>query len=283
MSTDRFRTKKRLGQHFLTDKNVLSNIVTAFPASPNDWVLEIGPGTGALTQYLWPRYPRLELVEVDAEAVAVLNERFKGVLIHQQDILKVNLQELIPQQLDADRVDADRVDADRVDADREVAKSKNFVIGNLPYYITSPILFGLLEHRSRLAGALLMMQKEVAQRLVAVPRTKDYGILSVQTQLMSSPEYLFDVKPGSFSPPPKVTSAMVYVHFDKPSLASSDKMLKAVVRTAFNQRRKKLSNALKSMIQGIDCSQFDLDVRAEEWTPDIYAEFAAYLEAYDSD
>lgn len=274
MSTDRFRTKKRLGQHFLTDKNVLSNIITAFPATSNDWVLEIGPGTGALTQYLWPRFPRLELVEVDAEAVAVLNKRFEGVLIHQQDILKVNLQELIPLQSDADRVDADRVDADQ-----ETAKPKNFVIGNLPYYITSPILFGLLEHRSRLAGALLMMQKEVAQRLVAIPRTKDYGILSVQTQLMSSPEYLFDVKPGSFSPPPKVTSAMVYVHFDKPALACSDKMLKTVVRTAFNQRRKKLSNALKSMIQGVDCSHFDLDVRAEEWTPDIYAEFATYLEA----
>ena len=274
MSMDRFRTKKRLGQHFLTDKNVLSNIVSTFPASPNDWVLEIGPGTGALTQYLWLRYPRLELVEVDAEAVAVLNERFEGVLIHQQDILKVNLQELIPEQLDANQVDADRVDADQ-----EAAKPKNFIIGNLPYYITSPILFALLEHRSRLAGALLMMQKEVAQRLVAKPRTKDYGILSVQTQLMSSPEYLFDVKPGSFSPPPKVTSAMLYVHFDKPALACSDKMLKTVVRTAFNQRRKKLSNALKSMIQGVDCSHFDLDVRAEEWTPDIYAEFAAYLEA----
>jgi|TARA_A100001015_G_scaffold73781_1_gene81855 16S rRNA (adenine1518-N6/adenine1519-N6)-dimethyltransferase len=264
MSTDRFRIKKRLGQHFLTDKNVLSNIVTAFPATSNDWVLEIGPGTGALTQYLWPRYPRLELVEVDAEAVAVLNERFEGLLIHQQDILKVNLQELIPQQLVADQ---------------EAAKPKNYVIGNLPYYITSPILFGLLAHRSRLAGALLMMQKEVAQRLVALPRTKDYGILSVQTQLMSSLEYLFDVKPGSFSPPPKVTSAMVYVHFDKPALACSDKMLKTVVRTAFNQRRKKLSNALKCMIQGVDCLHFDLDVRAEEWTPDIYAEFAAYLEA----
>ncbi len=274
MNMDRFRTKKRLGQHFLTDKNVLSNIVSTFPASPNDWVLEIGPGTGALTQYLWPRYPRLELVEVDAEAVAVLNERFEGVLIHQQDILKVNLQELIPEQLDANQVDADRVDADQ-----EAAKPKNFIIGNLPYYITSPILFALLEHRSRLAGALLMMQKEVAQRLVAKPRTKDYGILSVQTQLMSSPEYLFDVKPGSFSPPPKVTSAMLYVHFDKPALACSDKMLKTVVRTAFNQRRKKLSNALKSMIQGVDCSHFDLDVRAEEWIPDIYAEFAAYLEA----
>ncbi|MBK97435.1 MAG: ribosomal RNA small subunit methyltransferase A [Balneola sp.] len=268
MSTDQFRTKKRLGQHFLTDKNVLSNIISAFPATSNDWVLEIGPGTGALTQYLWPRYPRLELVEVDAEAVEVLKGQFKGVTIHQEDILKVKLLELIPEQLDAKRVYTNQ----------KVVNPKNFVIGNLPYYITSPILFVLLEHRIRLAGALLMMQKEVAQRLIAIPRTKDYGILSVQTQLMSTPKYLFDVKPGSFSPPPNVTSALVYVHFDKPSLGYSDKMLKDVVRTAFNQRRKKLSNALKAMIKGIDCTSFDLNVRAEEWTPDIYAEFTAFLE-----
>ena len=108
MSMDRFRTKKSLGQHFLSDKNVLSNIISAFPATSNDWVLEIGPGTGALTQYLWPRYPRLELVEVDAEAVAVLNERFEGVVIHQQDILKVNLRELIPSQLDVNGADSVR-------------------------------------------------------------------------------------------------------------------------------------------------------------------------------
>ena len=132
MSTDRFRTKKRLGQHFLTDKNVLSNIVSAFPATSNDWVLEIGPGTGALTQFLWPRYPRLELVEVDAEAVAVLNERFEGVLIHEQDILKVNLQELIPEQLDADRVDANR----------EVAKPK--ILSLEIYHTISPVLFYLV-------------------------------------------------------------------------------------------------------------------------------------------
>ena len=153
---DRFRTKKRLGQHFLSDKNVLSNIISVFPATSNDWVLEIGPGTGALTQYLWPRYPRLELVEVDAEAVAVLNERFEGVGIHQQDILKVNLQELIPNQLDVNWIDGGQ----------EMDDARNFVIGNLPYYITSPILFGLLEHRVRLTGALLMMQKEVSMIFV---------------------------------------------------------------------------------------------------------------------
>jgi len=254
MSQQPFKTKKSLGQHFLSDGNVIRKIIEAFPAQAEDWVLEIGPGTGALTQYLWPRYPKLEVVEIDPQAIEVLQHSFEGMNIHHRDILKLNWEEIIPK------------------------GQTNYVIGNLPYYITSPILFALLEYRKYFKGALLMMQKEVAKRLVASPRTKDYGILSVQTQLMGTPEYLFDVQPGSFSPPPKVTSAMVYVHFDKDELPCSDKMLKNVVRTAFNQRRKKLSNALKALIEGLELTDFDLSVRAEEWSPDIYAEFAKQLE-----
>ena len=254
MSQQPFRTKKSLGQHFLSDGNVIRKIIEAFPATTEDWVLEIGPGTGALTQYLWPRYPKLEVVEIDTQAIEVLRESFDGLVVHHRDILKLDWEEIIPQ------------------------SPSNYVIGNLPYYITSPILFALLEHRHHFKGALLMMQKEVAKRLVAQPRTKDYGILSVQTQLLGTPEYLFDVHPGSFNPPPKVTSAIVYVHFDKPQLPCSDKMLKTVVRTAFNQRRKKLSNALKPLLEGIEPTGFDLSVRAEEWSPDIYAEFAQQVE-----
>jgi 16S rRNA (adenine1518-N6/adenine1519-N6)-dimethyltransferase len=254
MSQQPFRTKKSLGQHFLSDGNVIRKIIEFFPANAEDWVLEIGPGTGALTQYLWPRYPKLEVVEIDTQAIEVLQQSFDGLVVHHRDILKLDWEEIIPK------------------------SQPNYVIGNLPYYITSPILFALLEHRHHFQGALLMMQKEVAKRLVAQPRTKDYGILSVQTQLLGTPEYLFDVQPGSFNPPPKVTSAMVYVHFDKPQLPCSDKMLKTVVRTAFNQRRKKLSNALKSLIEGFEPTDFDLSVRAEEWSPDIYAEFAQQLE-----
>ncbi len=254
MSQQPFRTKKSLGQHFLSDGNVIRKIIEAFPATAEDWVLEIGPGTGALTQYLRPRYPKLEVVEIDTQAIDVLRESFDGLVVHHRDILKLDWEEIIPQ------------------------IPSNYVIGNLPYYITSPILFALLEHRHHFKGALLMMQKEVAKRLVAQPRTKDYGILSVQTQLLGTPEYLFDVQPGSFNPPPKVTSAMVYVHFDKPQLPCSDKMLKTVVRTAFNQRRKKLSNALKTLLEEIESTGFDLSVRAEEWSPDIYAEFALQVE-----
>ena len=141
-----------------------------------------------------------------------------------------------------------------------------------------PILFALLENRSNFDGAILMMQKEVAQRLVAEPSSKEYGILSVQTQLMSSPELLFDVSPNSFSPPPKVMSSVIQLTFNRPSLPCSDKTLKSVVRTAFNQRRKKLSNSLKPVLGDKIPDGFNYDQRAEDWSPDIYAELSALLE-----
>ena len=123
-----------------------------------------------------------------------------------------------------------------------------------------------------------MMQKEVAQRLVASPSTKDYGILSVQTQLMSTPELLFDVSPHSFSPPPKVMSSVIRLTFDKPKLPCSDTTLKSVVRTAFNQRRKKLSNSLKAAVGDFFPDGFNYDERAENWSPDRYADLAHLLE-----
>ncbi len=151
-------------------------------------------------------------------------------------------------------------------------------MGNLPYYITSQILFLLLENRTLLADALLMMQKEVAERIVADIRTKDYGILSVQTQLMSTPEILFDVPRQVFSPQPNVDSAMLRLTFDKGPLACSDENLKTVVRTAFNQRRKKLSNALKPIVDKSDLPDgFDFDKRAEAWEPSTYEKLTARL------
>lgn len=153
------------------------------------------------------------------------------------------------------------------------------IVGNLPYYITSPILFAVLAQRNLFKEAIFMMQKEVARRLVAPPSTKEYGILSVQTQLMSTPEILFDVSPNSFSPPPKVMSSVVRLTFDRPTLPCSDKMLKLVVRTAFNQRRKKLSNALKPLLGETKPDGFKLNLRAEDWEPVIYAELAEWLQS----
>lgn len=251
-----FKTKKSLGQHFLTDKNIIFKIINAIQAKQNDRVIEIGPGTGALTQYLVEQFKDVHAVEIDERAVEVL-QQFDKLNIHQNDILKVNWNDLISDSAD------------------------NYVVGNLPYYITSPILFALLQYRDFLNEAVLMMQKEVALRLVAKPGTKDYGILSVQTQLFSTPELLFDVSRNSFSPPPNVNSSVIRLIFDKAELSCSDSVLKTVVRTAFNQRRKKLSNSLKPVLGDFLPEGFNFDERAENWTPQTYAKLAELLEQTD--
>lgn len=249
------RPKKSLGQHFLTDRNIIEKIASSIPAQKGHRVIEIGPGTGALTEALLERFEEVHAVELDQRAIKVLEEKFPGLPVHHQDVLKVDWSEL------------------------SIGKEKTHVVGNLPYYITSQILFSLLESRAMLADALLMMQKEVAERLVSEIRTKDYGILSVQTQLMSSPEILFPVSRHCFNPPPNVESAVVRLTFDKGKLDCSDDHLKTVVRTAFNQRRKKLSNALKPVISKENLPEgFNYDKRPEAWQPELYEKLTARLE-----
>jgi 16S rRNA (adenine1518-N6/adenine1519-N6)-dimethyltransferase len=250
-----FKTKKSLGQHFLTDNNIIYKIIDAIKAEKSDRVIEIGPGTGALTKYLVQKYDDVHVIEVDQRAIEVLEAEIDGITIHQQDVLKVDWNELIAKE------------------------GKTYVVGNLPYYITSPILFSLLEQRHLFEDAILMMQKEVAERLVADISTKAYGILSVQTQLMSSAEILFNVSPNSFSPPPKVESSVIRLTFDQPELECSDQNLKTVVRTAFNQRRKKISNSLKPVLGDYKPEGYDFDQRPENWEPAIYAKLTAHLES----
>lgn len=250
-----FKTKKSLGQHFLTDNNIIYKIIDAIKAEKSDRVIEIGPGTGALTKYLVQKYDDVHVIEVDQRAIEVLEAEIDGITIHQQDVLKVDWNELIAKE------------------------GKTYVVGNLPYYITSPILFSLLEQRNLFEDAILMMQKEVAERLVADISTKAYGILSVQTQLMSSAEILFNVSPNSFSPPPKVESSVIRLTFDQPELECSDQNLKTVVRTAFNQRRKKISNSLKPVLGDYKPEGYDFDQRPENWEPAIYAKLTAHLES----
>lgn len=248
------RPKKSLGQHFLTDRNIIEKIADSIPAKNGHRVIEIGPGTGALTEVLLDRFSDVHVVELDQRAIEVLQEKYPELPVHHQNVLEVDWKEL------------------------SIGKEKTHVVGNLPYYITSQILFSLLESRHLFADAILMMQKEVAERLVADIRTKDYGILSVQTQLMSSPEILFPVSRHCFNPPPNVESAMVRLTFHKGALACSDAHIKIVVRTAFNQRRKKLSNALKPLVDKKNQPHgFDYDKRAEAWAPDIYEKLTARL------
>ena len=247
-------TKKSLGQHFLKDGNMIRKIAESIPAQPDDKIIEIGPGAGALTEALLQHFTDVTAIEIDNRMADYLEEKFPELNLIRQDILKTDWSGLTK-------------------SDKPV-----HVVGNLPYYITSQILFAILEHRSRLSSAILMMQKEVAERIVAVPRTKAYGILSVQTQLMSTPEILFDVPPQVFYPPPNVQSAVLKLTFDKGPLACSDENLKTVVRMAFNQRRKKLSNALKGLDGELPASEFDFSLRAEAFDPPTFENLTSRLE-----
>ncbi len=214
--------KKHLGQHFLTDPNIARKIADAVEAPAGAAVVEIGPGTGALTDELLARYPALTAVEVDARAVAHLKEKHPALDVRHQDVLGVNWGALAHEK-----------------------GGPLWVVGNLPYYITSPILFALLDGRAAVQRAVVMMQLEVAERLVAVPGTKAYGILSVQTQLAARPRLLFRVSRNVFFPKPAVESAVVALEFGGVAAPGVDSdALRRVIRTAFGQRRKMLRNSL---------------------------------------
>ncbi len=231
--------KKRLGQHFLRDPNTIRKIAAALEAPADAPVVEIGPGTGALTEELLRLYPDLTAIELDERAVAHLRETVPGLDVRQQDVLETDWPALA-----------------------EEKEQKLWVIGNLPYYITSPILFSLLDARQHLRRAVVMMQKEVAERLVAVPRTKAYGILSVQVQLLARPMLLFEVSRHVFHPKPDVTSAVVALDFHHgsgpgqagPPLGIDGALLRRTVRTAFGQRRKTLRNSLKPITSETGCA-----------------------------
>lgn len=253
-----FRPKKSLGQHFLHDPNIIRKIADALRAPEGAPVVEIGSGTGALTEELLQRYPSLTAVEIDERAVEQLQQRFPELDLRHQDILEVDWPAL--------------------------AREKGgplYVIGNLPYQITSPLLFELLAAKAHLEDAVLMMQKEVAERLVAKPRTKAYGIPSVLVQLWAEPELLFDVSRHVFYPKPEVTSAVVRLTFRKETADGGEeaKALRRVVKAAFNQRRKMLRNSLSQWTkeQGIELPHDWGRKRAEALSPEEFAELARYL------
>lgn len=223
------RPKKRLGQHFLVDQNVIGKIVDAVQAPSEAGVVEIGPGEGALTGLLLDQYPDLTAVEVDDEAVGHLRARFPGLDVLHKDVLKVDWA-----------------------AFGNNESNGTYVVGNLPYYITSPILFSLLDARKHLRRAVLMMQKEVAERIVAKHGSKTYGILSVQTQLLAKPTMLFSVSRHVFRPKPDVESAVISLDFDDASILGFDvKQMRRVVRTSFGQRRKMLRKSLAGLCNEI--------------------------------
>ena len=256
-----FRPKQSLGQNFLQDPNMAEKIVGTLGAPSDAHVVEVGAGTGVLTERLAQRVETLTAIEIDERAVAVLRERVPGADVRQEDVRETNWAAL---------------------ADEKGGPL--FVISNTPYYLTSLILFSLLEHRRPLAEAVLTMQREVAERIVAEPRTKAYGILSVLLQLFANPTLCFTVPPQVFSPQPDVTSAVVRLQFDtetEPGDLQVDDV-RRYVRAAFNQRRKMLRNSLSAWTkeQGVDFPNDWGRKRAEALTPDDFATLARHLNAY---
>lgn len=223
-----FRFSKSLGQNFLIDEDALERIVAGAGVNETSCVLEIGPGFGALTQRLCTRARKVCAVELDTHAVAVLQDvlaEYDNLSLVQGDVLKLNLPQLLQQQFGGEPVQ---------------------VVANLPYYITTPILMMLIESRLPLESITVMVQKEVADRMVAAPGKKDYGALSVAVQYRCAAHIVTTVGPGSFLPPPKVSSSVVRLDMrDTPPVEVTDeKQFFRVVRASFATRRKTLPNAL---------------------------------------
>jgi 16S rRNA (adenine1518-N6/adenine1519-N6)-dimethyltransferase len=222
------QARKRFGQNFLHDPGVIEQIIRAINPKPDDAIVEIGPGLGALTEEILAVNPRLQVVELDRDLIPVLRTKFFNYpefRIHEADALKFDFSELM--------------------VDRPLR-----IIGNLPYNISTPLIFHLLAQADVVQDMHFMLQKEVVQRMAAVPGDNNYGRLGIMTQYFCKVQPLFEVGSGAFRPAPKVDSAIVRLvpHRTLPHPAKDLATLQAVVRTAFNARRKTLRKALGGMV-----------------------------------
>jgi 16S rRNA (adenine1518-N6/adenine1519-N6)-dimethyltransferase len=250
------RARRRFGQHFLRDRHVVERIIRAFDPQPTDTVVEIGPGQGVLTHELVGRVGRLHAVELDRDLVAHLRHAFSpdALTLHSTDALRFEFRALAG------------------------PGTKLRLIGNLPYNISTPLLFHLLEQIDVVHDMLFMLQKEVVDRLAAAPGGKDYGRLSVMIQWRLRVERLFDVGPGAFSPPPRVDSAVVRLtpHATPPIEVSDSELFSRVVQAAFAQRRKTLRNNLKGLVDTAALPGLGIEPnrRAETLTLEEFARLA---------
>ena len=250
------RARKRFGQHFLRDARVIDRILQAFAPQPADLVCEIGPGEGVLTRALLGRVARLHAVELDRDLVTLLQRALPPdqVTIHSADALTFDFSTLV------------------------ASGEKLRLIGNLPYNISTPLLFHLIEQLGVVQDMLFMLQKEVVDRLVATPGGKDYGRLSVMIQWRLGVSRCFDVAPGAFSPPPKVHSSVVRLtpHAQPPIAVRDPTHFGQLVRAAFAQRRKTLRNTLRGLIDAEQMLAAGIDPqrRAETLTLEEFGRLA---------
>ena len=254
-------TKKRFGQHFLHDPGILRRIVQAIAPQRGQAMIEIGPGDGALTLPLLRELGHLTVIELDRDLVPRLRESAAGIgelEIINADVLTVDFSAL-------------------------AAGAKLRVVGNLPYNISSPILFHCLDHIDAIEDMHFMLQKEVVERMAAAPGSKVYGRLSVMLQLVCRVDPLLDVPPGAFRPPPKVDSAVVRLTpraiAERPAADSA--LIARIVKAAFGQRRKTLSNALANVVspEQIVAAGIEPRVRAEQLAPAAFVELAKVVES----
>tara|TARA_B100001059_G_scaffold222848_1_gene247229 strand:+ start:5678 stop:6460 length:783 start_codon:yes stop_codon:yes gene_type:complete len=254
----RVKAKKHLGQHFLKDATICQRIVDSIPLEKTQNVLEIGPGTGALTKWLQEekKIESLFLMDVDQESIAYLNQVYPELKerILFADFLNYNIDEFL--------------------------ENESFnVVGNFPYNISSQILFRCLEFKDRVPEIVGMFQREVAQRIAQGPGNKQYGILSVFMQAYYEIEYLFTVDEDVFDPPPKVKSGVIRcVRNSRKSLPCDEKLFKTVVKTAFNQRRKTMRNSLKSLLGATILPEKFSGERPEQCSVDDFIELTNLIE-----
>ncbi len=225
-----FSFQKKFGQNFLIDTHVLDKIIAAAEITKDDFVLEIGPGIGTMTQYLAESAGKVTAVEIDKSLIPVLEDTLKeyqNVTIINEDVLKLDLNDLVLKE----------------NGGRPIK-----VVANLPYYITTPIIMGLFEKHVPLESITVMVQKEVADRMQVGPGTKDYGALSLAVQYYAKPYIVANVPPNCFMPRPKVGSAVIRltVHQEPPVHVEDEKLMFEIIRASFNQRRKTLANGLKN-------------------------------------
>lgn len=255
------KANKRFGQNFLIDDNILENIVEVSNISKSDLVIEIGPGLGNLTEYIIDKAGYMLLVEIDNKMIQILNDRFKekdNYSLLNDDVLKINLDKKV----------------EEIEKKLNIKFNKIKVVANLPYYITTPILFKLLQDESRIDSITVMVQKEVAERMVARSKTKDYGILTLMVEYLSDANIEFIVPKDSFIPAPNVTSAIISLRKNKKFRVNDEKIFFDLIHKSFAKRRKTMINSLYlSNFNGMDKENLnqifnqlgiDKNVRAEE-------------------
>ena len=248
------KPKKYLGQHFLLDNTVSQRIAEAIKIENKVNLLEIGPGTGALTQFLMGESINLIAYELDKDSITYLNKNFPELTVHNQDILKIEW--------------------------KSIFKANFTVTGNFPYNISSQIMFKIYENRDIIDQMVGMFQKEVAERICSSTGTKKYGILSVLIQAFYNVDYLFTVNEDAFNPPPKVKSGVIRIERnDVIKLDCDEKLFFRVVKAIFNQRRKMARNSLKSMLGDLKIDHVLLTKRPEQLSVENFIEITKLLES----